>query len=149
MLTIDLRQAATGDIPTCAQILHAWHEATEWMPKLHTLAETQSWMGYILFPTTQVTLAIEGEVPVGFIALEPKGQVVQLQIAQGHRGKGIGGRLLDHARMVSPKGLSLWCFEANSPALAFYARHGFRPLRRTTGQNEEGLPDVLLEWRPA
>ena len=41
----------------------------------------------------------------------------------------------------------LWTFVANAPARRFYAREGFVEVRRTGGENEEGLPDVLLKWR--
>jgi putative acetyltransferase len=42
--------------------------------------------------------------------------------------------------------LSLWTFQANEGARRFYAREGFAEVRMTEGDNEEGLPDVLLEW---
>jgi len=46
--------------------------------------------------------------------------------------------------------LSLWCFQQNHAARAFYARHGFVEGTRTDGQNnEERLADVKLEWRAA
>jgi hypothetical protein len=41
----------------------------------------------------------------------------------------------------------LWTFVANAGARRFYAREGFVEARRTEGENEEGLPDVLLTWR--
>ena len=45
-----------------------------------------------------------------------------------------------------PTGLTLWTFAANAAARRFYAAQGFVELRRTDGDNEEGLPDILLAW---
>ncbi len=42
--------------------------------------------------------------------------------------------------------LKLWTFQANEDARRFYIREGFREVRMTDGDNEEGLPDVMLEW---
>ena len=62
------------------------------------------------------------------------------------RRQGHGRALLDHAKARADR-LSLWTFEANREALAFYAAQGFAETARTDGDNEEGLPDVRLEWR--
>jgi hypothetical protein len=47
-----------------------------------------------------------------------------------------------------PQGFSLWTFQANLGARRFYERHGCRQVRRTDGDNEENLPDILYEYRP-
>ena len=33
-------------------------------------------------------------------------------------------------------------------AVSFYRRHGFEVVGRTDGDNEEGAPDLRMEWRP-
>ena len=53
------------------------------------------------------------------------------------------------AKARRPEGLTLWTFVANEGARRFYAREGFVEVGRTEGENEEGLPDVLLAWKPA
>ena len=55
---------------------------------------------------------------------------------------------LDVAKAERPEGLTLWAFVANEGALRFYAREGFVEVARTDGDNEEGLPDVMLRWKP-
>jgi len=50
-----------------------------------------------------------------------------------------------HAKSLKPA-LSLWVFEANVDAIRFYKRHGFKEVRRTQGENDEGIPDILMEW---
>jgi hypothetical protein len=47
---------------------------------------------------------------------------------------------------MRPGGLKLWTFEANLRARRFYERHGFVPTGATSGDNEEGAPDLRYEW---
>ena len=61
---------------------------------------------------------------------------------------GLGTRLLAAARQRCPDGFQLWTFQRNTAAQRFYATNGLYEIRRTDGDNEEGLPDILLEWRP-
>ena len=49
----------------------------------------------------------------------------QLYIAPGHQGHGIGRRLVDLAKAVSPAGLTLYTFQVNERARRFYERNGF------------------------
>ena len=73
----------------------------------------------------------------------------QLYIRPGWWGRGIGSRLIEHAKAQSPDGLTLWTFQVNERARGFYAHHGFIELLRTDGAgNEERQPDVRLGWRP-
>jgi hypothetical protein len=46
------------------------------------------------------------------------------------------------------RGFEIWVFRDNTRARSFYETHGCRVLRGTDGENEEGAPDVLYEWRP-
>ncbi len=66
------------------------------------------------------------------------------------QGEGIGAALLDLAKSLRPGGFSLWVFESNTPARAFYARQGLVERERTDGSgNEEQAPDIRMEWLPA
>jgi len=57
--------------------------------------------------------------------------------------------LLARAREERPAGLQLWTFQVNDEARRFYGREGFVEVEHTDGAgNEEGEPDVRLEWRP-
>lgn len=145
---IEPRPARIDEAPACARILQAWLDETPWMPKLHALAETERWVAEGLFPRAEVWVIDEGEVS-GFVALEDRREIVQLVLAPLARRRGLGGRLLGAAKARAADGLSLWCFAANAPALRFYAREGFCVVGGTAGENEEGLPDLRLEWWPA
>lgn len=147
LMTCDivLRSGTSDDVCTCAEIHQRWLDDTPWMPRLHDLEETTAWMRTEVFPILEVTVAeTDGDVH-GYVAVDST-SIVSLTIADGWRRKSIGSRLLGHAKGLRPKGLTLWTFEANEAAQRFYARHGFVEIRRTAGDNAEGLPDVLMGW---
>ena len=138
----------------CAAILDGWIEETAWMPRLHDLESIRWFVGEVLLGGQHVWVAFERARPVGFIALEAApGEdgsapvVSALYLAPDARGRGIGRRLLEEAKRAAPGGLELWTFQANEDARRFYAREGFTERRRTDGENEERLPDVLMGWR--
>ncbi len=118
------------------------HE-TGWMPVLHTREEEAGFLRHLI-AETEVTVAEDGE-PLGFLARE--GEAVRaLYLDSGARGRGVGVALLDRAKAGRAR-LSLWAFEANPQAVAFYEREGFRVVERTDGSgNEEKLPDLRLAW---
>ena len=138
-----LRRATPEDAPALARILGDWVRETGWMPVLHTREEDLGFLAHLI-GTTEVTLAEDG-TPSGFLALDGE-DVRALYLAPEARGQGIGRALLDHAK-ASRGRLSLWAFEANPRAVAFYQREGFRVAERTDGSgNEEALPDLRMIW---
>jgi GNAT superfamily N-acetyltransferase len=82
---------------------------------------------------------------VGMMSLRD-GWIDQLYIDPKHVGQGRGSRLIAHAKLLCPRGIDLWTFQSNTRARHFYETHGFRPVRETTGDNEEGAPDVQYHW---
>lgn len=142
-----LRASGPGDVAACAALHQEWLDSEPWMPDLHDRATTERWMRQHLFPAHDVIIAeINGAVR-GFLALEDSGCVSVLTVGSGWRRRGVGQSLLDAAKARHPGGLSLWTFLANEGAQRFYARAGFAEVRRTEGDNAEGLPDILLAWR--
>jgi GNAT superfamily N-acetyltransferase len=76
-------------------------------------------------------------------------KLMYLYLDVGWTGRGIGSRLLDHAKERMPGGFSLWTFQANDRARRFYERHGLRAAEFGDGSgNEEGVADVRYEWQP-
>ena len=86
-----------------------------------------------------------GEI-VGFLALAEPDHLNHLYLIREHTGRGLGARLLALAKERFSGGMQLWAFPSNTAAIRFYERHGFRQVRWTDGDNDEGEPDVLLEW---
>lgn len=141
-----LRPALPSDMAECAAIHSAWIDATPWMPRVHPLSDMERYYRESVFGTAEVIVAEAAGEVVGFLVLSPEGFVSALYLRSTARGQGIGSRLIAAAKERLPTGLSLWTFEANMDARRFYGRHGFIERRRTDGDNEEGLPDVLLQW---
>ena len=99
-----------------------------------------------------VWVAAAGGRVAGFIALAAS-HVDQLYVDPPRQSSGIGGALLDHAKAISPGGLTLTVAPRNAAARRFYERHGFVAI--DTGDlrdhdddapaGEEG--EVLYAWR--
>ncbi|MEM7506090.1 MAG: GNAT family N-acetyltransferase [Pseudomonadota bacterium] len=144
---ITLRPGRPADAPACAAILNAWIDATDWMPRCHPPEDVERYHREVVLVDRACTLAdLIGEV-VGFIAIDTRTALVTaLYLARKHRCKGIGTALLDHVKAAHPEGLNLWTFQANTGAQRFYLREGFAEVRRSDGDNEEGLPDILYGW---
>ena len=143
-----LRPAVAEDAAACAAIFDDWVEATDWMPRVHPADDVERHYREHVLAVCAVTVAeVDGRV-AGFLALDPEGLVGGLYLAPEARGRGVGGAL-DAAKARRPEGLTLWTFVANAGARRFYAREGFVEAGRTEGENEEGLADVLLAWKPA
>ncbi len=142
-----LARARPRDARPLAAILHGWTAETGWMPRIHTAEETAGLLRRLI-RTCDVDTVRGWRGPVGFLARD--GAVIHaLYLAPGARGRGWGRRLLDRAKARAPR-LTLWAFQANGRALAFYAREGFVEVERSDGAgNDEKLPDVRLEWRRA
>lgn len=137
-----VRPARSDEWAACADILYDWIDARGWMPLLHSRAEIHAFYRDRVFAQRDVFAV--GEPLAGFMAVDgPANTVTALYTATP--GQGIGKALLDHAK-AGRAFVELWTFQANAGARAFYEREGFVPVRTTEGDNEEGLPDVLLRW---
>jgi GNAT superfamily N-acetyltransferase len=141
------RPARREDMSACAAIVNRWIDDTHWMPRIHYHGDVQRYYRTV-FAERDVNIAeYEGKM-AAFMALSEDHYVTALYVERRMRGKGCGKALLDLAKEKHPDGLKLWTFQANQGARRFYLREGFREVRRTNGDNEEGLPDILLEWTP-
>jgi GNAT superfamily N-acetyltransferase len=145
-----IRQAAPRDADAIAKIhMSARREAMPYLPEVHSDEETRAWVAEFVLPKQSVWVAeIDGQV-VGVAAFD-KGILEQLYILPTYQGLGIGGGLLAAAKELNPDGLSLWTFQRNTRARAFYEHRGFVAVEFTDGSgNEEREPDVRYEWKPA
>lgn len=97
---------------------------------------------------SEVWVATVADEPVAFCAVGPDGDLDHLYVSSAHAGTGLGSRLLGLAQERHPEGLALWVFASNTGAVRFYERHGFVVVGGTDGDNEEGAPDLRMQWRP-
>lgn len=143
---MNIRRARHDDWPELAAIFLAARATMTYLPALHTDDETRAFIKSVV-ETQDVRVAEAQGRPIGFAALEP-GWLHHLYVAPPSHNAGAGSFLLAKAKAELPQGFSLWTFQANLGARRFYERHGLTEARRTDGENEENLPDILYEWRP-
>ncbi len=142
-----VRPAREEDAAACAAIFNEWVDATPWMPRVHDAADVvRHYREHVMAVCAVTVVEVEGAV-AGFVAVDGEGYVGGLYLAPDARRRGVGAALLGVAKAARPEGLMLWAFVANEGARRFYAREGFVVAGGTEGENEEGLPDVLMTWR--
>lgn len=143
-----IRDARLRDMPACAEIVNAWIDATPWMPRVHPHADVADYYRDVVFERYEVFVAENDDRIEGMVALSPDNMVSALFVRPNERGHGVGKALLDHAKGKATAGpVHLWAFVANRAAQAFYEHEGFTEVRRTDGDNEEHLPDILYVWQ--
>jgi len=125
------RAAAAGSIPAA----------------VHPDAEVRAWVAAVVVPEREVWLCVSGPGTVVGVMVLDGGWLDQLYVDPDRTGRGIGGRLVEHAKRCRPHGLQLWTFVTNVRAQRFYERHGFAVVEATDGSgNEEKERDLRLAW---
>ena len=143
---VTIRDAEAGDVAAIADILHAATSAAyKFMAWPHTDKDSHEFVAASMGRWDKVRVAVDGTGKlVAFLCLDGK-LIDQLFVAPGHQRRGIGTRMLRDVKAMLPGGLSLFTFQANKPARAFYEKHGFRAV--AFGVSEaEGEPDVTYVW---
>jgi len=140
-------RATQADAAACSAILHEWIYENTWFPNHAPESASEQSMCSRIEDGNVYVSKVQGDT-VGFIAFS-NGYLDCLYLMPEARNHGLGVDLLTLAKSKSPKGLSLWVLEENKAAVRFYAREGFQTTARSDGSdNEEGLPDIQMEWKP-
>lgn len=144
-----LRPAEPADLSDVGELFWAARTAAapEMPPPVHDHDEVLAfYQGLDLTDGREMWVAEREDGLVGFAEL--KGEWLDdLYVHPDHQRTGVGSALLGLVKSLRPDGFGLWVFESNTPARAFYRRHGLLEHERTDGsQNEERVPDVHLEW---
>lgn len=130
-LLIRARAAASGSIPA----------------PVHSDDEVRAWVSAVVMPAREVWLSITGGDAVTAVMVLDGEWLDQLYVDPERTGRGIGSRLIEHAKNCRPDGLQLWTFVSNVRAQQFYRRHGFAIVEATDGSgNEEQEPDLRFVW---
>jgi ribosomal protein S18 acetylase RimI-like enzyme len=144
-----LRVATMDDVPDVVRVFRGARAEMTYLPHLHSSDDEVRFLSGLIESGHVRVVEDEGKV-VGFMMVQGE-WLEHLYVEPGHQGKGSGKQLLMEAKAMSPNGLKLWVFEANTRASAFYEREGFRLKEKrdaSEADNEEGLPDRLYEWTP-
>lgn len=144
MSLLALRPAFSTDAGKTAAIMSNYMEDTLWMPRVHTGAEDIGFLGSMI-DRGWVTVAMPAGKVVGLVARDGA-NIQALYVEKNTRRLGCGALLLAHAKADAEK-LSLWSFQENTDAQAFYTANGFCEVERTDGAgNDKNLPDIRFEW---
>lgn len=146
-IDVNMRSARTQDLAACADILNEWIDDTEWMPRIHSAEDVINHYRNVVYRDRKILVVAAEERVVGMMALSKDQTVTALYVKKEFRNQGVGHLLIEAAKREYPNQLQLWTFQKNIQALKFYQREGFVEINRTDGDNEENLPDVLMEWR--
>ena len=114
-------------------------------PVPHSLDDHLQYFDDHVLVETQVMLALQDDELAGFGAFTPE-SVMQLYVHVDHLGRGIGTRLLEHAKAASSGRLWLYTFVTNTVAQRFYEHHGFHVVERGFEPVMQ-LGDLRYEWR--
>ncbi|GAA4721114.1 GNAT family N-acetyltransferase [Nocardioides conyzicola] len=145
---LTLRPATADDAAAVTTVHLASRAAAPMPPGIHTDAEVGAWLAGRL-ELDDVWVAETDGVPVGY-ARFTETWLDDLYVLPAYAGQGVGSALLEVVKAQRPAGFSLWVFETNAPARAFYARHGLVEREHTDGsENEERAPDLRVEWTGA
>jgi len=146
--TIAIRRATLDEATTIADVYFtSRREAARYIPRgRHTADEVREWFASIVLVDHEVWVAVVDQRIVAVMVLRGE-SLDQLYVLSQHQRRGVGTRLLDHAKTLR-RVLRLYAFQSNEPAREFYEKHGFKAIAFGDGSaNEEGAPDVLYEWR--
>ncbi|BBK37663.1 N-acetyltransferase [Allostella sp. ATCC 35155] len=142
---LKIRDGGPADAGSLTAIFLGARAGMPYLPCLHTDAETRWWMANVVLAGHAVRVAEAAGRVVGFSARSGE-LLAHLYVDPAAQGAGIGSALLADAQMAAPA-LRLFVFAANAGAVSLYRRHGFAVIGRSDGsRNEEGLPDVEMEW---
>jgi len=96
-------------------------------------------------PHDELYVADDGEQPVAVLALKDD-EVDQLYVDPPAQRRGIGTRLLEHAKASRPAGLRLVTLQRNRAARTLYERHCFVAYAQGTSPPPESEPDIWYRW---
>jgi ribosomal protein S18 acetylase RimI-like enzyme len=145
--SVNIRNVRSQEIAACAAIHNAWIDETDWMPRLHSAEAVADYYRNSVYPDQRLMVAETAGEIAGMMSVTRDDVVSGLYVGSRFRRRGIGSHFIERAKRELGGVIKLWTFQANTNAQSFYQNRDFVEINRTDGDNEEGLPDVLLEWQ--
>ncbi|HXW40009.1 MAG TPA: GNAT family N-acetyltransferase [Xanthobacteraceae bacterium] len=149
MNALRLRAYSAADEDACIALwLKSWQAA---YPDIDFAARLEWWRQRWreqLVPAATIVVAEADGAASGFVTVDPgSGYVDQLVVAPQRWRSGVGTALIEQAKRIAPRGLTLDVNIDNARAIGFYRRCGFAITG--AGQNPiSGRPVHRMSWRP-
>src|SRR5262245_13012062 len=117
-----IRRATAADAAEVSRVFVAARDEMMYLPRIDD--EHRPLLGGWFIERGPIFVAEEGGAVVGFSGLTA-GELTHLYVDPASQNRGIGERLLEHAKAESEGRLFLWVFQKNEGARRFYERQGF------------------------
>ncbi len=136
------RPSKRSDAVACATIIRDWGAATPWMVPLDDVEPQAAFWEEMLATDTAWIAERHGQV-AGFCVREDD-NITGLYVASEAQGFGAGKALLDLAK-VNRDWITVWVYEKNLRARAFYAREGLVDIGREKDEHSH-LMYIESRW---
>ena len=141
-----IRRGSRADAGAIGDVFVRARDEMSYLPRIPD--DVRPKLGGWITERHEVWVVEERGLVLGFAGLST-GWLDHLYIDPGAQGRGHGSMLLQHAKLLQPRGIRLWVFQKNAGARRFYERHDFRLEKMTDGSgNMEREPDALYSWQP-
>lgn len=135
-----------------AAAIELWHRTwQEAYPEIDFAARLEWWRERWrkdLVPKAEIMVAEQADgALVGFVTVDREGYLDQLVVAPEHWGSGVASILVDEAKNISPKGVTLLVNRDNARAIRFYERNGFAHAGEDVNP-ASGRPVLKMAWKP-
>jgi len=145
-----VRRLCEGDVLEAVAVWERsrW-DAQPWLEERmgHSHDDNLGYFRDVICRENAVWLAVLEERVVGMMALGG-GRIDQLYVDPASQGRGVGTRLLEEAKALSPGGVTLFTHQRNRRARDFYEQRGFRVVAFGVSPAPESEPDVEYLWQP-
>ena len=111
-----------------------------------TLKEAREVFRDVIAARCSIWVAAHNHLIVANLAMQDA-YIDRLYVDPPMQRKGFGRLLLELARQLHPRRLTLHTHQENHPARAFYERHSFIAIKYGISPLPESAPDVEYEWR--
>ena len=139
-----IRRATEADAAEVSRVFVAARDGMPYLPRIDD--EHRPALGGWFIERGPIFVDEDDGRVLGFSGVKD-GELTHLYVDPAAQNRGVGSRLMEHAKAESPDGLYLWVFQKNEGARRFYERHGFQLVELTDGSgNMEREPDARYEW---
>jgi putative acetyltransferase len=99
-----------------------------------------------LVPNAKIIVAEQAETLAGFVTIDGSGYLDQLVVSPDHWGSELADALVDEAKRLSPRRVTLLVNKDNTRAIRFYERNGFAQAGEDVNPTS-GRPVLKMAWK--